>query len=468
MKKSLVYLALALSFVTPAMAKNVDLSTVPPRDTVQLTIYNSEDLTLVRETRTISLKKGVNPLQFSWAGTLIDPTSVDLRFATHADELDLLDTTFPHEKPQMLYWNVRSEFEGEARVEITYFTSGISWSADYVCISDVAEANLSFEGYVRVTNNSGEDYQDARIRMVVGTINLVQKVEELARRGVIGGDDAEHYREGRRDRMSKKAQRAVREELAGFADADAVAEAPKQIIKEGLSEYFIYTVPGVETVKNNWSMRLRLFQGMKVPFSIAYRYRPQEYGDQLVRLFLLRNDEAGGLGETPLPDGIVRLFRGNGRDGLSFILARSIDYVPIGQEIEFNLGHDPEVIHERIRLSSRRDEFWFRRSGANLFYSPQQGHRIELKDNVVGWDDREVWIERIRNYRDKPIDVELRRSFPGHVVFRSDLAPRLHDYRTVQYGARIDAGRKCELSYELVTHQGYNAKQDNVTLADRS
>ena len=32
-------------------AENVDLSTVPSRDTVQLTIYNSEDLTLVRETR---------------------------------------------------------------------------------------------------------------------------------------------------------------------------------------------------------------------------------------------------------------------------------------------------------------------------------------------------------------------------------------------------------------------------------
>ena len=47
-------------------------------------------------------------------------------------EADLLDTTFPHAKPQMLYWNVQSEMDGEATVEITYFTSGISWSADYI------------------------------------------------------------------------------------------------------------------------------------------------------------------------------------------------------------------------------------------------------------------------------------------------------------------------------------------------
>src|SRR5439155_10452065 len=119
-----------------ANAKNVDLSTVPKRSTVALTIYNSEDLTLVRETRTVTFKKGVNPLQFSWANTLIDPTSVELKFITKPEQLDVLDTTFPHDKPQMLYWNVQSDFDGEATIEITYFTSGITWSADYVAIAD--------------------------------------------------------------------------------------------------------------------------------------------------------------------------------------------------------------------------------------------------------------------------------------------------------------------------------------------
>src|SRR3954453_2940089 len=119
-----------------ANARNVDLSTVPRRDTVQLTIYNPEDLTLVRETRTVTFKKGVNPLQFSWANTLIDPTSVQLKFLSQPDKLDVQDTTFPHDKPQMLFWNVASEIDGPATVEITYFTSGISWAADYVAVAD--------------------------------------------------------------------------------------------------------------------------------------------------------------------------------------------------------------------------------------------------------------------------------------------------------------------------------------------
>ena len=40
---------------------------------------------------------------------------------------------------------------------------------------------MSFENFVRVTNNSGEDYEDAQVRLVVGNINLVEKIAQLAR-----------------------------------------------------------------------------------------------------------------------------------------------------------------------------------------------------------------------------------------------------------------------------------------------
>jgi hypothetical protein len=467
MKHATRTIAIVLMLTPIAAAKNVDLSTIPPRDTVQLTIYNSEDLTLVRETRKISLKKGINPLQFSWAGTLIDPTSVDVQFKTHKDELDLLDTTFPHQKPQMLYWSIRSDFDGAAVLEISYFTSGISWSADYACVTDPATQKMSFDGFVRITNNSGEDYADAQIRMVVGTINLVQKIRDLATRGIITKSEADDYIARRHTPPPPPAKRSPRAAVArGIASAFSAGDRKeaKQIIKEGLSEYFIYTVPGTETVRNTWSKRMRLFHGASVPFKVQYRYRPAEYGDQLVRMFILRNDESSSLGETPLPNGIVRLFRDNGNESLSYLLTQSIKYVPIGQEIELNLGADPEVLHERIRLSSSRDGFWFHRARARLYFSPTEGHRVKIDDKVAGWDDHQTWIERIRNFRDKPIDVEIRRSFDGHVTFRSNLNPKLHDFRSPQFATTINPGEKKELKYELVFRQGYNKKQDNVTL----
>ncbi|HUT95212.1 MAG TPA: hypothetical protein VMY37_37510 [Thermoguttaceae bacterium] len=445
-------------------AKNVDLSTVPSRDTVQLTIYNSEDITLVRETRKVSFKPGANPLQFSWANTLIDPTSVEIRFLTDADKLEMLDTTFPHDKPQMLYWNVQSEIDGEATVEITYFTSGITWSADYVCIADPEETEMSFEGFVRVSNNSGEEYEDAQIRLVVGKINLVEKIAQLAR---IPMDKVAEMEKGARDhlrrRVAKEAMAAP--EMPAPAAAPAEPQKPKEIIKEGLSEYFIYTVEGTETIDNGWSKRMRSFEGTTVPFKIEYRYREPEHGPQLVRMYLLANDEESKLGTTPLPDGVVRLFRQTGRDGLSFLVAQPIKYVPIGDKIELNLGPDPEVIFELVKRRVWRDTIWMHIHGADVFRrADQPGVEIEVNSTVAGWDDHTRFAQRVRNYSKKPIDLEVRRTLPGHVVFRSGLDAKNHDYRTVQYTAAVKAGEKTDLVYEILEHQGRNKKQDNVTI----
>ena len=446
-----------------AGAKNIDLSTLPSRDTVQLTIYNAEDLTLVRETRHITVRRGMNPLQFSWANTLIDPTSVDIRFMSHGTRLDVLDTTYPHDKPQMLYWNVRSDFDGEAVVEISYFTSGITWSADYTCVSDRAETGISFEGFVKITNGSGEDYAGAHVRLVVGEINLIEKVADLARRGLISAAEYDGDRDDRkRANAFKKEARTEYLRAAGRMMSDA--EAPKSIVKQGLSEYFIFTIPGEETVRNGWSKRMRLFAGKKVPFDIVYRYRPAEYGEQLVRLFILRNDTKSSLGSSPLPNGVVRVFRDNGRDGLSFLTAYRTKYVPIGQAIELNLGHDPQVVHERVRLRGWRDNFWFQGRRPKLYFSPSKGHRIEPNYSVVGWDKHERWVERIRNYRGKPIRVEIRRSYGGHVIFASDLEPVLYDYRSPEFTATIAAASERDLAYHLSFKQGINKTQENVTL----
>src|SRR5216110_2949798 len=75
-----------LFFVATASAR-INVVTLPGRDSVQLTIYNSVDLTLVKETRVLTFRKGVNRLEFSWANTLIDPTSVEFRAVTHTVEV---------------------------------------------------------------------------------------------------------------------------------------------------------------------------------------------------------------------------------------------------------------------------------------------------------------------------------------------------------------------------------------------
>ena len=467
----LVLTPFIISFGSTATARNLDLSTVPKRNAVQLTIYNSEDLTLVRETRVVSFKKGVNPLQFSWANTLIDPTSVELQFPGKASSIQVLDTTFPHDKPQMLYWNVESEQDQEAKIEISYFTSGISWSADYTAIADPEETCLSLEGFVRIRNQSGEEYEDAQVRLVVGSINLVEKIAELAR---IPPSKVEELRENELKAYTQKAARQMMAPMPagvyalGSVMEDEAMEEPKEVAKEGLGEYFIYTIEGTETIPDGWAKQLRSFEADKVPIKVEYRYRPREYGDELVRLYLLENETASGLGTTPLPNGRVQVLRANGQGGLSFVTSREIKYVPIGDRIEFNLGTDPEVVFELIRLKTFRDNIWMHIKGGDIHHKVGSREiQLDIKNRVSGWDEHEEFSQRIRNYTGKSIKVEVRRSYTGDVTFRSDLNPKLHDYNTVEFSADVPKAGRVDLLHEIITRNGYNAKQDRVTLEKR-
>ncbi|MCJ7675766.1 MAG: hypothetical protein MUO33_11535, partial [Sedimentisphaerales bacterium] len=118
-------LLIIVAVASTGLAK-VDLVTLPLRDTVQLTIYNSADMTLVRESRALTLKQGKNALQFSWANTLIDPTSLEMLPKADADKIDIAELVYPPRVQNLGLWNIESKLSGKVPVEITYLTSGLT------------------------------------------------------------------------------------------------------------------------------------------------------------------------------------------------------------------------------------------------------------------------------------------------------------------------------------------------------
>lgn len=448
MKRLMIHAAMpviaVLVFAVSATGANIDLATVPPRDTVQLTIYNSEDITLVRETRSLSLKKGVNRIQYSWANTLIDPTSVEIRPLERQDMVELLDTTFPGSKPQHLIWNIESKVEDAVKFQVTYFTSGISWSSDYVLIAGADEETLSLDGFVKITNNSGEDYENAQVRLVVGVINLVEKIADLARRGIqppvqLGAGMAG----GARKEDLAQSMKALG---YSFAVAEAERARPAEIVKEGLSEYFIYTVEGTQTVPDKWSRRMVSFRAREVDFDILYRLRPHQYGPRPVRFFILKNDAEHSLGDTPLPDGLVRVFRENGRDGLAFLGTQQIAYVAINDMIELNVGTDDLVVEEVKVLSVARSGFVY-----------------DNRQRVKGWDEALSLGEEIRNYTARPIRMEIRRVIEGDVELRAENA-RVHDYRTVEFTLDVEPRETFSWEYSYTQRFGARERQSRMAL----
>lgn len=466
MKHLFFILAVALFTTAPALANQIDLSTVPARDTVQLTIYNSEDLTLVRETRRVVFKEGSNPLQFSWANTLIDPTSVRLRFLTHADQLDVLDTTFPHDRPQELTWNVGSEHAGAATLEISYFTSGISWQAAYDVFVAPDEQTARVEGHVAVSNQSGEAYPGAQVRLVVGTINLVERVADLARQAGRRVDDFDQL--GRNELRMKAQRGAVALAESVMSDAAAMpASAPKQIVKQGLSEYFIFTIEGTETLPNNSQKRLPSFRADDAPLDVQYRYRPHQYGDHLARFLLMKNDEPSGMGVSPLPNGAVSIFRRDAGGGLSWLAAQSVPYIPVGEDLELNLGQDPDVGFERITRRVFRTDLWLRLHGVNTEHrADAPGVRFHPRSTVTGWDEHTVFTRRVRNDTPRPIQIEVREPIHGDATFVSRLDAERHDNHTVEYGGTLGPGERFDADYETIVRQGRNAKQQRVEIVN--
>ena len=429
---------LVLALASPAAAKNVDLVTLPDRDRVQLTIYNSEDITLVKETRSLTFKRGANRIQFSWANTLIDPSSVEFRPLEHADEIELVDTVFPGQKPQFLYWNIESAYQGQALVEVSYFTSGLTWGMDYVGIVDPDEEQMDFDGYVRVFNRSGEAYENAEIRLIVGTINLVEKIADLARRRGIPVPRPASTMEAQLRRQSAK---AAFDEAAG-----AARDGEKAVVKQGLSEYFMFTIGGTETVPNGWSKRMRAVNSEDGAFDIEYRMRAHQYGPRPVRFFVWKNDEEHGLGGSPLPNGRIRLFRENGKDGLSYLGEQLVRYVPVRADIEVNLGPDDLVVYETKRDGTRRFNFRFHNK------------------HVIGWDEETVWRSVIRNYRKKPIRFELRRQWPGDVDYDSEMKTTLFDYQTTEVVLNVPARDRREIVATVTTRLAKNQRQHRIEL----
>jgi hypothetical protein len=423
----------------PAVALGrINVVTLPGRDTVQLTIYNSADLTLVKESRMLTFRKGLNKLEFSWANTLIDPTSVEFRALSHADQVDVLDVSFPPRVTNTLEWRINSEFAGEVKVEIRYFTSGISWSADYVAEASKDEKVMALAGNVRVNNRSGEDYENAQVRLVVGVIRLVENIAELAQAG----------RPERRPLATQNAGKIVlngvltsglRDRLAEI-DADALVRQ-REIIKEGVSEYFLYTVEGRDTIATGWSKRLPSFQTLGVPITSYYEFEKERWGDQVMRYYQFTNSVPSKLGKEPLPDGTVKAFRTVSADQLhAFVGSTSVKYIPVNETVEMELGNDREVLVKPRLLNWVKTEIAFDNNG-----------------NVKGWTTKETWEIEVQNSKDIDIVLDIRRNFAGDWSLTSDSNYEKVDANKVKFLLPLQPRAKQTFTYELTTRQGTNA-----------
>jgi len=257
-----------------------------------------------------------------------------------------------------LSWVIDSRFEGDNNLEFTYQTSGISWVSDYIVVLADNDSSLDMTGWVTINNYSGATYNDAKLKLVAGDVNIVR---EQPRRLYAA-----------KNVMAVSAEQMM-DEAGGFEE-------------RGLFEYHIYDLSRQTTVKNNEKKQIQLMTAQKVPAKKKYVYNAYTDAGKVFTYLSFKNDKKSNLG-IALPKGKVRVYK-NDAEALEFIGEDKIDHTPENKDMDLKLGKVFDVAVTRTqkeykRLSSTSHQETYVIEFTN---SKKEDMEIEVEENLgVSW-----------------------------------------------------------------------------------
>jgi hypothetical protein len=231
-----------------------------------------------------------------------------------------------------LVWLLEAGQAGAQDVEVTYMTNGVNWHADYVVQLNDDDTALDLNGWITLDNRSGATYNDAKLKLVAGDVNVVRQAQPAADRGV------------------------VFEAEAAMAPAPAVEERE-------LFEYHLYDVQRPVTVRDNQTKQIEFTSAADVPTEKFFVYDGApglgfygyansdpgygSYSNPDVNIYLeIENAEENGLG-IPLPAGRVRVYKADVDGSLQFVGEDQIDHTPKDETLRLLLGNAFDIVGER-------------------------------------------------------------------------------------------------------------------------
>jgi len=432
---------------------NEQRTTLKDQAHLAVTIYN-ENLALIKDQRNVTLKKGSNQLAFRDVSAQMRPETAILRSLNHGKGFKIVEQNFDYDllTPQKLLekhlgQNVRiiktnpatgaetinkatvlSTHQGVVlkignriesnpkgrfvfksipenlrdqptlttqlssptgdpqQLELSYLSGGLSWKADYVAELNGADSALDLLGWVTLKNESGAHYKRAKLQLVAGDVNRV-KDEYKAKR-----------------RVEKMAMAAV-------AEDSSMAE-------ESLFEYHLYSLDRPTTISNRQTKQVSLLSATAVPVrkelllqGADYYYR-NSYGDigQKIKVGVFvefQNHQNAGLG-TPIPKGVVRVYKKDRSGNAQFIGEDRIDHTPKKEKIRLKLGDAFDVTANKKQVDFKK-----RSHSAPYSYAFESAFQIELK-----------------NAKAEPATIVVREPIPGNWNMIEDT----HNHRKVAAG----------------------------------
>jgi hypothetical protein len=405
--------------ITTTLADQTDLA---------LTVYNS-NLSLVRDVRQLTLPPGESLLRFMDIAASINPATVHFRSLTDPTKLSVLEQNYEYdlldpnkllqkyvgrevtmirgdqevkatllsdnngqvwrigndivtnvgynslrfpEVPDNLYdrptllWTLQNLGARPHRVEASYLTSNLSWSADYVLNVAKDETSGDLDGWVTLVNHSGTAFKNASLQLVAGDLHRVV------------------------------AQYAM-DEVRAMKAVSGAANAPAPFQQESFSEYHLYSLNRRTSIFDQESKQISLLNASHFPLRKVYVVNGQSYyyrtavqpgapvKDPVQVFYKFKNEEKSGLG-MPLPSGTIRVYQQDSRDGSLFAGEDHIDHTPKDEEISLHIGNAFDIVAERKQTDYKK-----------------------LSDRLYEFE----YEITLRNHKDAPISVEVNEPIGG-------------------------------------------------------
>lgn len=80
-----------------------------------------------------------------------------------------------------LNWKILSSEASRFDAELSYITGGLTWAADYNMIAPASGDSLDMIGWVTLENQSGKQFDDARIKLMAGDVSKLAPANPFAR-----------------------------------------------------------------------------------------------------------------------------------------------------------------------------------------------------------------------------------------------------------------------------------------------
>ncbi|SDW88425.1 hypothetical protein SAMN05421882_103515 [Nitrosomonas communis] len=282
------------------------------------------------------------------------------------------------DRPTLLI-SLISQSQGKHDLELSYLTSGLSWSADYVADLNADNDWLDLNGLITFTNQSGIAYHNARLQLVAGDVHQIYPEQPT----------------------SKKMMTFARE----VADS-----APMK--KEALFEYHLYTSPHPITLAENQTKQVALMSATHIPVSKEFILQGKDYyysGQYPIISHKLKTNvsisfanKGEGLG-MPLPKGIIRVYKKDTQGNHLFIGEDQIDHIPQNELVRLSLGSTLDITTDKLQTDFQQI------SGA-------LGHSsiVETAYQIT-----------LRNAKKEAVIVKIQEPIPGDWTMLSESLPHI-------------------------------------------